>query len=280
MNRIVVITGSSSGIGLATALAFARAGDTVVATMRDPSRGGALATAAADAGVAVEVVTLDVTSDESVAAAIAQVVDEHGRIDVLVNNAGLGTSATLVEPSMDDLQRSLDINYLGAARVTKAVLPVMRAAGHGHVIVVSSVAGVVGQPFNDAYCASKHAVEGLYESLHPVAAALGVRACIVEPGPVATPFHDRSEQINSSDPEIARLKARYKEVIAPGVSRGQPAEEVADVIVAVADQPDAPLRTQTSRFTVRLIDRKIADLSGEAIIAMTSPWIAPAESAG
>jgi NAD(P)-dependent dehydrogenase (short-subunit alcohol dehydrogenase family) len=248
--------------------------------MRDPSRGGALATAAADAGVAVEVVTLDVTSDESVAAAIAQVVDEHGRIDVLVNNAGLGTSATLEELSMDDLQRSLDINYLGAARVTKAVLPVMRAAGHGHVIVVSSVAGVVGQPFNDAYCASKHAVEGLYESLHPVAAALGVRACIVEPGPVATPFHDRSEQINSSDPEIARLKARYKEVIAPGVSRGQPAEEVADVIVAVADQPDAPLRTQTSRFTVRLIDRKIADLSGEAIIAMTSPWIAPAESAG
>jgi NAD(P)-dependent dehydrogenase (short-subunit alcohol dehydrogenase family) len=143
-------------------------------------------------------------------------------------------------------------------------------------VAVSSVAGVVGQPFNDAYCASKHALEGLYESLHPVAAALGVHVSIVEPGPVTTPFHDASERIDSDDPEIARLKARYREVVAPGIARGQTADEVAGVIVSVADDPKPSLRYQTSRFTVRLIERKIADLSGDQVIAMTSPWLAPA----
>jgi NAD(P)-dependent dehydrogenase (short-subunit alcohol dehydrogenase family) len=276
MDRVVVITGSSSGIGLESAIGFARSGDTVVATMRNPARSSGLEAAAAEAGVSVEIVPLDVTSDESVTGAFRHVIDEHGRVDVLVNSAGLGTLATLEELTIGDLQRSLDVNYLGVARTTKAALPVMRAAGHGHIIVVSSVAGVVGQPFNDAYCASKHAVEGLYESLNPVAAALGVHVCIVEPGPVTTPFHDSSERIDSSDAEIVRLKARYHEVVGPGVSRGQAPAEVAAVILKVADDPSPSLRYQTSRFTVRLIERKIADLSGDQITAMTSPWLAPA----
>lgn len=276
MDRVVVITGSSSGIGLATSVAFARAGDTVIATMRDPSRSVPLEAAATEAGVSVEVVPLDVTSDQSVSRAIGAVLDDYGRIDVLVNSAGMGTSATLEELSIDDLQRSLDVNYLGAARTTKAALPAMRAAGGGHLIAISSVAGAVGQPFNDAYCASKHALEGLYESLHPVAAAFGVHVCIVEPGPVATPFHNSSERIDSPDEQIARLKARYRQVVDPSQARGQPAEEVADVVLRVADDPTPTLRYQTSRFTVRLIERKIADLSGEKVIAMTSPWLAPA----
>ena len=276
MDRVVVITGSSSGIGLATAIAFARSGDTVIATIRDPVRAAPLETAAAEAGVSVEVVPLDVTSDASVSQAFARVLDEHGRVDVLINSAGLGTSATLEELSIDDLQRSLEVNYLGVARTTKAALPLMRAAGHGHIIAVSSVAGAIGQPFNDAYCASKHAMEGLYESLRPVAAALGVNVSIVEPGPVATPFHSSSERIDSSDEQIARLKARYREVVDPGVSSGQPAEEVAEVILGVAADANPSLRYQTSRFTVRLIERKIADLNGEKVIAMTSRWIEPA----
>ena len=276
MDRVVVITGCSSGIGLATSIAFARAGDTVIATMRDLGRAAPLEAAAAGAGVTVEVVPLDVTSDASVSQAFARVVDEHGRVDVLINSAGLGTSATLEEMSIDDLQRSLEVNYLGVARTTKAALPLMRAARGGHIIGVSSVGGVVGQPFNDAYCASKHAMEGLYESLHPVAAALGVHVCIVEPGPVATPFHSSSERIDSADEQIARLKARYREVVDPGASGGQPAEEVAEVILGVADDPNPSLRYQTSRFTVRLIERKIADLNGEKVIAMTSKWLEPA----
>ena len=106
---------------------------------------------------------------------------------------------------------------------------------------------MVGQPFNDAYSASKHALEGLYESLHPVAAAVGVHVCIVEPGPVVTPFHDSGERIDSSDEEIVRLKTRYRAVIDAAVGRGQSADEVAGVIVRVADNPNPSLRYQTSR---------------------------------
>src|SRR5262245_26817324 len=113
MDRVVLITGTSSGIGLATAVAFATAGDTVVATMRDPSRAGALESAAAAAGVEVEVGQLDVTDDESVTAAFDRLLSMHGRLDVLVNNAGGGMRGTLEELSIDDLQRSLDLNYLG-----------------------------------------------------------------------------------------------------------------------------------------------------------------------
>jgi NAD(P)-dependent dehydrogenase (short-subunit alcohol dehydrogenase family) len=280
MDRIVVITGTSSGIGLATAVAFAQAGDTVVATMRNPARATALLAAAADAGVDIQVVPLDVTSDGSVDAAITQVLHEHGRVDVLVNNAGLGIQATLEELTIDDLQRALDVNYLGVARVTKAVLPSMHVAGAGCVIVVTSIAGALGQPFNDAYCASKHAVEGLFESMRPVEAALGIRVCIVEPGPVATPFHDSSEQIDGTDPAILRLKANYRQMMDGNLDRAQAAAAVAEVILAVADDPDAPLRHQTSRFTARLLERKLADLSGEQVIAMTSPWIQPAPEPG
>lgn len=277
MDRVVVITGTSSGIGLATAVAFGRAGDTVVATMRDPSRATALEAAAAAADVGLEVLPLDVTSDASVDQAFERVMHDHGRIDVLVNNAGLGVVATLEELTIGDLQRSLDVNFLGTARTTKAALPLMRQAGRGHLIAVSSVAGAVGQPFNDAYCAAKQAMEGLYESLCPVAATFGVRVCIVEPGPVATPFSQRADRFNAPDEAIARLKARYVEVTGVGTdrARAQPPEEVADVIVGVADQPDPPLRCQTSRFTTRLIERKLADITGEQVIAMTSAWIAP-----
>jgi NAD(P)-dependent dehydrogenase (short-subunit alcohol dehydrogenase family) len=275
MERIVVITGASTGIGLATAVAFGRAGDRVIATMRDPARAGALKAAVSSAGVGVEVLPLDVTSDTSVADAIGRVMDAHGRIDVLVNNAGLGVVASLEELTMDEIQRSLDINFMGVARTTKAALPLMRAAGHGHLIAVTSIAGAVGQPFNDAYCAAKQAVEGLYESLCPVAATFGVRVCIVEPGPVATSFSDKSARFDSPDEAIAVLKARYLAVMRDGSVRAQPADEVADVIVGVADQADPPLRCQTSRFTTRLIERKLADITGENVVALTSPWIAP-----
>jgi NAD(P)-dependent dehydrogenase (short-subunit alcohol dehydrogenase family) len=277
MDRVVVITGSSSGIGLATAVAFARAGDTVVATMRDPSRRAPLEQAASDAGVALEIAAIDVTSDESVARGVDSVMTEHGRVDVVVNSAGLGTSATLEELPIADLQRSLDVNFLGVARTTKAVLPIMRAAGHGHVIALSSMAGVVGQPFNDAYCAAKHALEGLYESLYPVEAGFGVFVCLVEPGPVVTPFHETSDRIDVADPEIAQLKARYRAVVDPAMARGQSPEEVADVVLRVADDPRPSLRHQTSRFAKRLIERKLADLSGDQIVAMTSQWLAPPE---
>src|ERR1700712_1459842 len=170
MSRVVVITGCSSGIGLATAVAFAQHGDTVIATMRHTNRDGRLLEALQTANTAATIARLDVTRDESVTAAIEQVLQDHGHIDVLVNNAGLGMAGTLEELSIDDLREVMEVNFFGAARVTKAVLPSMREAGGGRIIAMSSMAGAFGQPFNDGYCASKFALEGLYEALHPVAA--------------------------------------------------------------------------------------------------------------
>src|ERR1700689_4422599 len=118
MDRVVLVTGTSSGIGLATALAFAGAGDTVNATMRDIARSATLDAAAEAGGLKVEVRQLDVSSDESVTEAVAAALAEHGRIDVLVNNAGLGMVATLEELTIDDIRRSLDVNFLGVVRTT------------------------------------------------------------------------------------------------------------------------------------------------------------------
>src|SRR4051794_4761911 len=158
--RVTVITGSSSGIGLACAVAFARAGDTVVATVRDTDRAGPLRQALKSANASAQIATLDVGDDSSVTSAIEQVLADHGRIDVLVNNAGLGVAGTLEEITIDEMRAVMEVNFFGVARVTKAVLPSMREAGGGRVIALSSIAGAFGQPFTDGYCASKFALEG------------------------------------------------------------------------------------------------------------------------
>ena len=218
--RVVLVTGSSSGIGLATSLAFARAGDTVIATMRDPRRSAQLIAAANSARLAVQVRALDVTSDASVEAAFSSVVGEYGQVDVVVNNAGIGIPGTLEDLEMADIMRSLEVNFLGVARVTKAALPIMRKLGGGRIIAVSSTAGLVGTPFNDAYCAAKHALEGLFESLQPVAASLGVYVTLVEPGPTATGFYDPSKIPVSADPAIAALQVRLRRIVEPMMARG------------------------------------------------------------
>src|SRR5262249_28996669 len=150
-------------------------------------------------------------------AAFADIDARHGAVDVLVANAGVGALGTLEELSLDELRDAMEVNYFGVVRTTKAVLPGMRARGAGRLVAVSSVGGAFGQPFTDAYCAAKHAVEGLYESLQPVAARFGVHVSIVEPGPVATEFHRKSTRVARTsgvdgDP-YAELWDRYEAVM-------------------------------------------------------------------
>ncbi|HEY0135582.1 MAG TPA: SDR family oxidoreductase, partial [Nannocystis sp.] len=186
--KIALITGTSSGIGLHAAVALARAGYTTVATMRDLGKAGPLRAAAAAAGVELELAPLDVTDLASITAAVAATLARHGRIDLLVNNAGAGFLGSLEHTSADDLQRVFAVNFFGTWEMTRAVLPAMRAAGAGRIIQVTSVGGVVGQPFNDAYCAAKFAVEGMVEALAPVVHGFGVDVTLFEPGAVASEF--------------------------------------------------------------------------------------------
>ncbi|MCU4184437.1 SDR family NAD(P)-dependent oxidoreductase [Acidiferrimicrobium sp. IK] len=278
---VALVTGAGSGIGLATALALSRRGYRVEATVRSLARADDLRAGAQAAGATDLVVSeLDITSDESVDRCVGRLAAEG--IDLVVNSAGVGFTGSLVELELSHLQRSLDVNFIGVARLTKAVLPAMRAAGHGHIIAVSSMAGVFGQPFNDAYCAAKCALEGLYESLWPVAATWGVRLSLVEPGPVQGRFVEKSggRAGRAPDETLQPLWEQFQRVTSAGYSRAQSTEEVADVIVDVAAQPSPVLRYQTSKALSRLIGKKLSDLTGETITGMTAGWLAPTAAPG
>ncbi|MCJ7872285.1 SDR family NAD(P)-dependent oxidoreductase [Phaeobacter sp. J2-8] len=163
MTKVILITGTSTGLGIAIAVQAAMAGHIVYATMRNLDRKGTLLEAAQAAGVTLNLLQLDVEDTDTVTAAVDQVIAEQGRIDTLINNAGLGFARNVEQASEADIQRILDINFMGVVRTTKAVMPHMRKARAGHVINILSVGGLVGQPFNEIYCGAKFAVEGFTE---------------------------------------------------------------------------------------------------------------------
>jgi NAD(P)-dependent dehydrogenase (short-subunit alcohol dehydrogenase family) len=275
--EVALVTGTSSGMGLATAVGLARAGLLVVATMRDTTRADALRRAAADAGVDVEVRALDVTDPDGARAAVEGVLADHGRLDVLVNNAGRGAVATLEQLTDAQLQEQLDVNFLGVARLTRLVLPAMRAAGRGRVVTVTSVGGAVGQPFADAYCASKFAVEGLMQSLAPVAASFGVTVSVVEPGPVASEFVgnvNRADADADQDDPYAALLDAYLRRTAGAFANAQTSEQAAAVIVEAATTAEPRFRWQTSDQAAAFVGMSLKDLDGSGVVGATSTWLA------
>ena len=274
---VALVTGTSSGMGLHTAIGLARAGLTVVATMRDTAKDADLRRAADGAGVEVDVRALDVTDAHQSVEAVAGVVADHGGVDVLVNNAGRGAVATLEQLSDEQLQAQLDVNYLGVARLTRLVLPGMRAAGRGRVVTVTSVGGAVGQPFADAYCGAKFAVEGLMQSLAPVAASFGVVVSVVEPGAVASEFtanvHRADAGADDGDP-YAGLLAAYLRRTAGAFDDAQTSQQAAEVIVEAATTDQPRFRWQTSAQAEQFVGLSLADLDGSRVVGTTSTWIA------
>ena len=205
MSNVALITGTSSGMGLHAAVDLAKRGMHVVATMRDTARSGALRDAAATAGVEVDVRALDVVDHEAAARLVAQLEAELGGIHVLVNNAGQGSVASAEQLTMGQIQDQLDINYLAPVNLAKLVLPAMRQRGSGRIITVTSVGGAVGQPFADAYCGAKFAVEGFMQSLAVVAERFGVRVSVFEPGAVASSFVPNLSRAEDGSPYGALL---------------------------------------------------------------------------
>lgn len=274
---VALVTGTSSGMGLHTAVGLARAGLTVVATMRDTGKHGDLRRAAGEAGVELDVRALDVTDADQVREAVEGVLADHGGIDVLVNNAGRGAVATLEQLTDEQLQAQLDVNYLGVARLTRLVLPGMRAAGRGRVVTVTSVGGAVGQPFADAYCGAKFAVEGLMQSLAPVAASFGVVVSVVEPGAVASEFtanvHRADVDTDHHDP-YAGLLAAYLRRTAGAFDNAQTSQQAAEVIVEAATTDRPRFRWQTSAQAEQFVGLSLADLDGSRVVGTTSTWIA------
>jgi NAD(P)-dependent dehydrogenase (short-subunit alcohol dehydrogenase family) len=271
-----LITGTSSGIGLHTAIVLARAGYSVVATVRRPESHDTLTAAARKAQVDFDIRLLDVTSDQSVAGCVADVLRDYGAIHALINNAGGGHIGTLETDSIEEIRAVCELNFFGVVRTSKAVLPHLRA-GHGRLITVTSVGGVVGQPFNDAYCAAKFAVEGLMESLAPVARARGVAVSVIEPGAVRTEFvsnvGDLQARREAAGP-YADLLDRYLATMNTHFGDGaQSATEVADVVLDVLRSPEPAFRYQTTPFATRFAATKLADVTGTAVQELTASWL-------
>lgn len=180
--KVVLLTGASSGMGKETALALARAGHRVYGAARRVDRMEALVKAGGQA------VALDVTDEEQVRQAVERILAEAGRIDVLVNNAGFGLYGAVEDTSLAEARRQFEVNLFGVAAVTRAVLPGMRARGAGRIINVSSMGGKIYTPLGAWYHASKHALEGWSDCLRLELAPFGIEVVIVEPGTIATDF--------------------------------------------------------------------------------------------
>ncbi|MGW2743133.1 SDR family oxidoreductase [Streptomyces sp. NPDC001450] len=276
--KVVLITGTSSGIGLSAAVSAARAGWTTVATLRDPGRSDALRKAAAEAGVEVDIRRLDVTDEASITSAIDGVLADYGHLDAVVNNAGAGHLGTLENESVAEVRKVMEVNFFGVLNVSKAAMPHLRASG-GRLITVTSVGGVIGQPFNEAYCAAKFAVEGYMESLAPVAAAHGVSVSVIEPGAVATEFVanvgvDLEEAVAAAGVYAPQLNAYLNRTIAQFLDGAQTAEGAAESVIEALTADEPAFRLQTSDWARGFVGTKLTDLDGSAVLGITNGWVA------
>ncbi|MFI1359826.1 oxidoreductase [Streptomyces sp. NPDC020898] len=247
---VALVTGASSGIGKETAGALVAAGFEVIGTGRK--------TSGLTPPDGVTYLDLDIGSDDSATAAVAEVIDRFGRIDVLVNNAGLGSAGAVEENSVAQAQNVLNINVLGVIRMTKAVLPHMRAQGGGRVINISSVLGLVPQPFMALYVASKHAIEGYSESLDHEVREHGVRVLLVQPAYTKTGFDTNAAQPDTPLPLYAERRRDFDEMMTQAMTDGDDPAVVAKVIVAAATDKKPKLRyTAGSRAALVSASRRI-----------------------
>jgi NAD(P)-dependent dehydrogenase (short-subunit alcohol dehydrogenase family) len=280
MTGVLLVTGTSSGIGLAIAVTAARAGFTTIATMRELGRARALWEAADRAGVTLDLRRLDVTDAESIATCVEGIRNTYGRLDAVVNNAGISNFDPTMEMStMDALRANLEVNFFGIIAVSRAAMPLLRAT-RGRLVTVGSVHGVVGQPFNEAYCAAKFAVEGFMESLAPTAAAHGVRVSIVVPGFVPDTSFGVFPDINratiqaASGPYAPTFAAHIAWVSGQGwESAGQTAQDVAEVVVRTLCADEPAFRVSTNQWVAEYLDQKLADRDGSAVQSLASTWI-------
>jgi NAD(P)-dependent dehydrogenase (short-subunit alcohol dehydrogenase family) len=247
MAKVAVISGCSSGFGMLAAIEMARAGFQVIATMRDPNASHRLLTLADEGKVraAIDVRRLDITKASELSGIVAQIVKDHGRIDVLVNNAGYALAGFNEDVTEEELRAQLDTNLFGHINLTKAVIPTMRKQQSGHVIMVSSIAGLVANPMTGSYSTSKFALEGWSESLRIELRSLGIRVVLVEPGAFATDIWEKNVRIGAraqseESPNRERAK-RFAEVIKTKVHKADP-WIVARLITKVAQDPNPKLR--------------------------------------
>lgn len=230
--KSVIITGTSKGIGLETALAFAKAGYRVYATLRNPKTAQELQQKCKDENLPISITIMDVDSDESVEQGIAAILKENGPIDVLVNNAGIERHGSVEELTMLDFKSVMETNYFGVLRCVKALLPEMRKNLNGCIINVASIAGQIANPPLAAYTASKFALEAVSEALAGEVKPFNIRVAIVEPGIINTQM---AQEISSSNTSLYPQVKRFAGLFAASLKTPTAPSMVADKILEIAD---------------------------------------------
>jgi NAD(P)-dependent dehydrogenase (short-subunit alcohol dehydrogenase family) len=237
--KSVLITGTSKGIGFETALSFARGGYKVFATMRNLEAASTLQKQITDESLNIIIYKMDVDSDDSVKHCIQSIIEEHGIIDVLLNNAGIERHGSIEELPMSDFKAIMETNYFGVIRCIQAVLPQMRENKNGCIINVGSVAGKIANTPLSAYCASKFALEALIESLAGEVKPFNIRVSLIEPGIIDTKMaQDITVDSHSKYPQVLRFGAMFEE----SLKQPTPPSMVADLMFEIANGDTWQLR--------------------------------------
>jgi len=241
---VALVTGASSGIGEATAERLAKAGYKVYGTSRRAAPAGQRS---------FEMLSLDVTSDESVEAAVQEVIKRAGRIDLLVNNAGFGVApAGAEEVSIEQAKSIFETNFFGVLRVTRAVVPHMRRQGSGRILNIGSVLGFLPMPYGALYAASKHAIAGYSESLDHELRTRGIRVALIEPAYTKTPFDANMLEADEKFDEYQVIRTAVKRRILEVMETAQPPSVVADTVLKAATATHPKLRYTPEGLATRL----------------------------
>ncbi len=261
-NKVALVTGSSSGMGFATAIMLARAGIHTYASMRNLKKSKTITELASTENLPLQVVQLDVNDKKSVKEAITKIVTEKERIDVLVNNAGYGLFGSLEDISIEELKAQFETNFFGVIRVTQLVLPIMRKQKSGTIVNVSSVGGRIGLPVLSAYHSTKFALEGLSESMSYELEPFGIRVVIIEPGVIRTNIMNSSIIAKKAqDPKspyfslIQKVENNFKLMME---NESSPPEEVAKAILGVVTSENPQLRYTVGNDAATMIQARVS----------------------
>lgn len=232
MEKVALVTGSSSGIGLECVLALARDGYYTFASMRNLQKAAELKDAAKKENLEIQVIELDVDKEESIVSVIKKIIDSKGRLDVLVNNAGYGQFGCTEDVSIDDFRKQFETNFFSIVRLVQESAPIMRKQGSGNIINISSVVGRMGLPGSSAYISSKFALEGLVECLRYELGQFGINTTLIEPGVIKTNFFESMKIPDSKkDPKYKQLTENILNGLKMMVEMGTAPSQVADMVL-------------------------------------------------
>jgi len=256
MEKIAIVTGSSSGIGFETALALARDGYYTYATMRDTKKGNKILEIAKKENLKIEVLHLDVDKEDTIKDSINKITNDKKRIDVLVNNAGYGLFGCLEDLTIGDLKSQFETNFFGLIRTIQAVLPTMRKQKSGIIVNVSSVAGRIGFPASPAYISSKFALEGLSESMRFELEPFGIKTIIIEPGVIKTNFFTSLKKSQRPDSAYKDITEKVMKGLTMMAEMGTPPQEVARTIIKAVNTENPLPRYPVGNDAIMFLEAK------------------------